>query len=116
MNLIPFLQNNLPLCGIIAALLIVIVIVEFMSHSGGVPKLSTIEAVRFINKKKSLVFDLRTPEAFATGLIKQSKQVKAMDLIKNAKTWIKKQDLPVLILDEHEHSAVSTAMTLSKAG
>ena len=116
MNLIPFLQNNLPLCGMIAALLIVIVIVEFMSHSGGVPKLSTIEAVRFMNKKKSLVFDLRTPEAFATGHIKQSKQVKAADLIKNAKTWIKKQDLPVLVLDEHEHGAITAAMNLTKSG
>jgi rhodanese-related sulfurtransferase len=98
------------------ALLIALVIVEFLSHSGGVPKLSTVEAVRFMNKKKALVFDLRTPEAYATGHIKASKQVKAEDLLKNAKTWIKKIDLPVLILDEHEHNALRTGAGLKKAG
>jgi rhodanese-related sulfurtransferase len=114
MNLIPFLQSNLPLCGIVIALLIALVIVEFFSHSNGVPKLSTIEAVRFMNKKKALVFDLRKPEAFAGGHIKQSKQVNAADLLKNAKTWIKKLDLPVLLIDEHDHGAVSTAAGLKK--
>ncbi len=114
MNLIPFLQSNLPLCGIIIALLIALVVVEFLSHSGGVPKLSTVEAVRFMNRKKSLVFDLRDPEAFAAGHIKAAKQVKAADLLKNAKTWIKKTDLPVLLIDEHDHGAVSTAAGLKK--
>ena len=116
MQLIPFLQSSLPLCGIIVALLIVIVIVEFMNHSGGVTKLSTVEAVRFMNKKKSLIFDLRSTEAFTTGHIKQSKQVNASDLIKNAKTWIKKMDLPVLLLNEHEQGALSTAAGLNKLG
>ncbi len=116
MNLIPFLQSNLPLCGVIIALLVALVIVEFLSHGGGAPKLSTAEAVRFMNKKKSLSFDLRKPEAFATGHIKQSKSVLASDLIKNAKTWIKKQDLPVLVIDEHEHSAATTASSLKKLG
>ncbi len=116
MTLNQFLQNNSPLCSIAVALLVAIIIVEFLSHSGGVLKLSTHEAVRFMNKKRSHIFDLRDPTAFAAGHIKNSKQIKSGDLVKNASAWIKKTELPVLLVAEHEHAAVSAALGLKKSG
>ena len=116
MPLSTFLYANLPLTLLFIFLLIAALVLEYLDNGRGVTKLSTSSAIRFMNQKKSNILDLRTFDQFQTGHIKQAKHVLPADLTHAAKEWIKKLDLPVILLDEQGSKALSSAAKLKKQG
>lgn len=116
MTLSQFLLSNLPLVGLFVILFLAVAVVEYMSSSRGVKKLSTFEAVKFIDNKKHLLVDLRNYVEFEKGYIRGAKQI-AIDALKHKpEEHIKKKETPVLLVDDNEMHAVSTASHLKKQG
>ncbi len=116
MTLPVFLQHNIPLLALLVLLLIALMCVEFKDSSRGARKLSIQEAIRFMNQRKSLVFDLRTLDQFQKGHIADARHTPPEDLRSAPSTFIKKQDLPILLIDEHGTQAASTAALLKTKG
>lgn len=116
MTLPVFLQHNIPLLALLAVLLIALMYVEFKDSGRGARKLSIQEAIRFMNQRKSLVFDLRTLDQFQKGHIADARHAPPEDLRSAPNTFIKKQDLPILLIDEHGTQAASTAAFLKAKG
>lgn len=116
MTLSAFLQNNIPLLALLALLLIALMFIEYKDSGRGARKLSIQEAIRFMNQRKSLIFDLRTLDQFQKGHIAEAKHIPPEDLRSAPNTFIKKQDLPILLIDEHGSQAASTAALLKAKG
>jgi rhodanese-related sulfurtransferase len=116
MPLSVFLQHNIPLLVLLALLLMALIFVEYKDSGRGARKLSIQEAIRFMNQRKSLVLDLRTLDQFQKGHIAEAKHIPPEDLRSTPHTFIKKPDLPILLIDEYGTQAASTAALLKAKG
>ena len=116
MSLMEFLGQNIPLMALLVLLFIAVMVVEYWDNGRGVRKLSSHEAVKFMNDKRSLLVDLRDYAQFEKGYIQGAKQIAWEALRKTANEHIKKKDTPVLLIDTGEQRALKTATDLKKQG
>lgn len=116
MNFTTFLAHNPLWVGLFIILFIAVIVVEYLDSGRGIKKLNTQQAIKFMDNKKHLLIDLRNYIEFEKGYIHGAKQI-AIDALKHKPAeHIKKKETPVLLVDEGEFHAVSTASRLKKQG
>lgn len=116
MALTPFLLHNIALVILFFVLLAACGIVEFLDNGGGVKKLSTLEAIKFMDQKKHVLVDLRDYVEFEKGYIRGAKNILLAHLKLKPEEHIKKKDTPILLIDHQENRAVTAASHLKKQG
>ena len=82
---------------------------------GNAKHVNTTEATQLINKKAQVI-DVRTPEEYARGHIRQSKLIPLSNLTEQLPLAKLKQDKPVLIVCESGMRARRAAALLAKEG
>lgn len=79
-------------------------------------KVSTLQATQLINQGKSLIVDVRTPEEFATGHIRDSKNIPLNELPQRIGELNKFKSKNVIVLCQSGVRSSKAAAQLKKAG
>ena len=109
-----FLQpTNLALLGI--ALVSGLLLLQPVLFKGKAKRVNASQATQLINKKAQVI-DVRTPEEFARGHIRQSKLIPLSNFGEQLPLAKLKQDKPVLIVCESGMRARRAAAMLDKQG
>lgn len=111
-QLIEFTNSNLLLVAASIGLFLAAIFNELKIKEGDVCGLSTIDAVKLINKN-SMVIDLRTPDAFRKKRLLNSTNMAQDDLTDE---FIKKQKNPLLFVCETGGQSKKTSLLYRKAG
>jgi rhodanese-related sulfurtransferase len=94
---VEFIKDNALLIGLALGSGIMLLLPSFGKRAGGVPNLSTAEAVTLINHNHALVIDVRDDAEFASGHIVDAKHIPLAQLADRLKELAKYKDKPLLI-------------------
>lgn len=70
-----FLKNNVLLIGLALGSGIMLLLPAFKKNAGGVPNLTTAEAINLINRSHAIVLDVRDDAEFTSGHIVDAKHI-----------------------------------------
>lgn len=115
-QLLEFLQNHWVLSGLFLAFLVSYIVYEALLRRGGATNVAPQKAVRLINQKRSVLFDVRSKEKFAEGHILDAKQVDAEQITEACKQHKLKLDDPIILICQAGISAGKAGAKLKKAG
>lgn len=116
MSFTTFFQSQWPWFILLGAMVLILLILEYIEKGHGLKVLSMQEGIRLLNDRKACHFDLRTPEEFNQGHIANTQNTPSDTLEKNPETLIKKKDTPVLLICEHNYQASKIGKKLKKQG
>lgn len=92
-----FIKNNALLIGLALGSGIMLLLPAFKKGAGGVPNLTTAEAITLINRSHALVLDVRDDVEFAGGHIVDAKHIPLDRLAERLNELKKYQDKPILV-------------------
>lgn len=92
-----FFKDNVFLIGLALGSGIMLLLPSFKKGAGGVPNLSTAEAVNLINRSHALVLDVREDTEFASGHIVDAKHIPLAKLAERLNELNKYKDKPILV-------------------
>ncbi len=92
-----FIKNNALLIGLALGSGIMLLLPTFKKGAGGVPNLTTTEAVTLINRSHAVVLDVRDDAEFASGHIVDAKHIPLDKLAERLNELKKYQDKPILV-------------------
>lgn len=88
---------------------------SFKKGAGGVPNLSTAEAVNLINRSHALVLDVREDTEFASGHIVDAKHIPLAKLAERLNELDKYKDKPILVNCQRGMRSAKACEILRKA-
>lgn len=92
-----FFKDNVLLIGLALGSGIMLLLPSFKKGAGGVPNLSTAEAINLINRNHALVLDVREDTEFASGHIVDAKHIPLAKLAERLNELNKYKDKPILV-------------------
>ena len=92
-----FIKDNVLLIGLALGSGIMLLLPSFKKSAGGVPNLSTTEAINLINRNHALVLDVREDAEFASGHIVDAKHIPLAKLAERLNELNKYKDKPILV-------------------
>lgn len=92
-----FIKNNALLIGLALGSGLMLLLPAFKKGAGGVPNLTTAEAITLINRSHALVLDVRDDVEFAGGHIVDAKHIPLDKLAERLNELKKYQDKPILV-------------------
>lgn len=112
----PFIERHWLLCALFVIMFIIILVYERMAQGQNKNAVSAHEAVHLLNKSKSLVLDLRSEAAFASGHIIKSRHFPLKTLSKEIKSLQKFKAKTVILVAASTQDAMQAMKLLTKAG
>jgi rhodanese-related sulfurtransferase len=94
---VEFIKSNALLIGLALGSGIMLLLPTLKKGAGGVPNLTTTEAVTLINRSHALVLDVRDDAEFASGHIVDAKHIPLDKLAERLSELKKYQDKPILV-------------------
>jgi rhodanese-related sulfurtransferase len=115
MTLSAFFAANWPLFGLLIILIVATMVFEtlFAQNRFALPTNRTIEVM---NRKKSLILDLRDKSAFEQGHIAKAQRFDRAQIIKNPEVLKKHKSAPIVVICERGLTAQKVAAFLQKQG
>lgn len=92
-----FFRNNILLIGLALGSGIMLLLPAFKKGAGGVPNLTTAEAINLINRSHAIVLDVRNDAEFANGHIVDAKHIPVDKLSERLNELTKYKDKPILV-------------------
>jgi rhodanese-related sulfurtransferase len=114
-HVIPFLLANWPLSLTALILIIIIFVMELRGLSLGVNLIGPNKAAILMNKKNCQVIDVRSTEAYASGHIKQARNM-SLAQIKADSTLLKFKQDPILLICDHGYYSKKAGSYLRSQG
>ena len=108
-----FFKDNVLLIGLALGSGIMLLLPSFKKGAGGVPNLSTAEAVNLINRSHALVLDVR--EDTASGHIVDAKHIPLAKLAERLNELDKYKDKPILVNCQRGMRSAKACEILRKA-
>ena len=96
-DILSFIPNHLALSSLFAAVLVILIILEFIKLQRGASRLSPARVVHLMNHNKAVVIDIRSPEAFLAGHIVGAISLPLTELSQKLKKIEKFKSQPVVI-------------------
>jgi rhodanese-related sulfurtransferase len=94
---VEFIKSNILLIGLALGSGVMLLLPMFKKGAGGVPNLSSAEAVTLINRAHALVLDVRDDAEFASGHIADAKHIPLAHLAERLVELKKYKDKAVLV-------------------
>jgi len=94
---VEFFRNNILLIGLALGSGIMLLLPAFKKGAGGVPNLTTAEAINLINRSHAIVLDVRNDAEFANGHIVDAKHIPVDKLAERLNELTKYKDKPILV-------------------
>jgi rhodanese-related sulfurtransferase len=94
---VEFFKDNILLIGLALGSGMMLLLPSFKKGAGGVPNLSTAEAINLINRHHALVLDVRDDAEFASGHIVDAKHIPLAKLPERLNELNKYKDKPILV-------------------
>lgn len=110
-----FFKDNVLLIGLALGSGIMLLLPSFKKGAGGVPNLSTAEAVNLINRSHALVLDVREDTEFASGHIVDAKHIPLAKLAERLNELDKYKDKPILVNCQRGMRSAKACEILRKA-
>lgn len=110
-----FFKDNVFLIGLALGSGIMLLLPSFKKGAGGVPNLSTAEAVNLINRNHALVLDVREDAEFASGHIVDAKHIPLAKLAERLNELSKYKDKPILVNCQRGMRSAKACEILRKA-
>ena len=110
-----FFKDNVLLIGLALGSGIMLLLPSFKKGAGGVPNLSTAEAVNLINRNHALVLDVREDAEFASGHIVDAKHIPLAKLAERLNELSKYKDKPILVNCQRGMRSAKACEILRKA-
>lgn len=110
-----FFKDNVLLIGLALGSGIMLLLPSFKKGAGGVPNLSTAEAVNLINRSHALVLDVRENTEFASGHIVDAKHIPLAKLAERLNELDKYKDKPILVNCQRGMRSAKACEILRKA-
>ncbi len=110
-----FIIKNALLIGLAVGSGIMLLLPTLKKGAGGVPNLSTAEAITLINRSHAIVLDVRDAAEFASGHIVDAKHIPLDKLAERLNTLKKYQDKPILVNCQHGARSAKACDILRKA-
>lgn len=110
-----FVKENIFLIGLAVGSGILLLMPGFRKGAGGVPNLSTTEAVQLINRQHALVLDVREDTEFAAGHIIDAKHIPLAKLPERLAELNKYKDKPILVNCQRGMRSAKACEILRKA-
>lgn len=92
-----FFRNNVLLIGLALGSGIMLLLPAFKKGAGGVPNLTTAEAINLINRSHAIVLDVRNDAEFASGHIVDAKHIPVDKLAERLNELTKYKGKPILV-------------------
>ena len=92
-----FFRNNILLIGLALGSGIMLLLPVFKKGAGGVPNLTTAEAINLINRSHAIVLDVRNDAEFVNGHIVDAKNIPVDKLAERLNELTKYKDKPILV-------------------
>ncbi|MFZ3088883.1 MAG: rhodanese-like domain-containing protein [Methylotenera sp.] len=92
-----FFRNNILLIGLALGSGVMLLLPAFKKGAGGVPNLTTAEAINLINRSHAIVLDVRNDAEFANGHIVDAKHIPVDKLAERLNELTKYKDKPILV-------------------
>jgi rhodanese-related sulfurtransferase len=117
MSFLTFIHNEWPWFVLLGLMVVALAIIEWRENGHGLKVLSLQQGIRLLNDRRTVALDVRSSADFNQGHIHNTKNIDNDEvLLKNAATLIKKKDLPVLLICEHNHQASRIGKALKAQG
>lgn len=110
-----FFKDNVLLIGLALGSGIMLLLPSFKKGAGGVPNLSTAEAINLINRNHALVLDVREDAEFASGHIVDAKHIPLAKLAERLNELSKYKDKPILVNCQRGMRSAKACEILRKA-
>lgn len=110
-----FVKENILLIGLALGSGILLLMPGFRKGAGGVPNLSTAEAITLINRQHALVLDVREDTEFASGHIIDAKHIPLAKLPERLSELNKYKDKPILVNCQRGMRSAKACEILRKA-
>ncbi len=110
-----FFKDNVLLIGLALGSGIMLLLPSFKKGAGGVPNLSTAEAINLINRNHALVLDVRVDAEFASGHIVDAKHIPLAKLAERLNELSKYKDKPILVNCQRGMRSAKACEILRKA-
>lgn len=110
-----FIRNNVLLIGLALGSGIMLLLPAFKKGAGGVPNLSTAEAINLINRNHALVLDVRGDAEFSGGHIVDAKHIPLDQLTERLNELNKYKDKPILVNCQRGARSAKACEILRKA-
>ncbi len=110
-----FFKDNVLLIGLALGSGIMLLLPSFKKGAGGVPNLSTAEAINLINRNHALVLDVREDAEFASGHIVDAKHIPLAKLAERLNELNKYKDKPILVNCQRGMRSAKACEILRKA-
>lgn len=111
-----FLKNNVLLIGLALGSGIMLLLPAFKKNAGGVPNLTTAEAINLINRSHAIVLDVRDDAEFTSGHIVDAKHIPVDKLAERLNELAKYKDKPILVNCQRGMRSAKACDVLRKAG
>lgn len=115
-QLIEFAGNHLVLSSAFVALLVLLVVTEIRRRGQGANELSTMEVVQLMNRKPTLLLDVREDREFEEGHIKDARQIPLGQINNRAGEIEKYKNKNVVAYCRTGHRSASACARLRKLG
>jgi len=112
---VEFFKDNVLLIGLALGSGIMLLLPSFKKGAGGVPNLSTAEAINLINRNHALVLDVREDTEFASGHIVDAKHIPLAKLAERLNELSKYKDKPILVNCQRGMRSAKACEILRKA-
>jgi rhodanese-related sulfurtransferase len=112
---VEFFKDNVFLIGLALGSGIMLLLPSFKKGAGGVPNLSTAEAINLINRNHALVLDVREDTEFASGHIVDAKHIPLAKLAERLSELNKYKDKPILVNCQRGMRSAKACEILRKA-
>ena len=110
-----FIRNNILLIGLALGSGIMLLLPSFKKSAGGVPSLTTAEAINLINRNHALVLDVRNDAEFAGGHIVDARHIPLDKLAERLGELNKFKDKPILVNCQRGMRSAKACEILRKA-
>ncbi len=115
-DILLFMNHHLALVTLLAIILVMLVILEFIKIKRGAKRLTPAEVIHVINHDKGVVIDIRSSDAFATGHITGAISLPLSHLAEKIKKIEKFKLQPIVIVCATGADSPKAAVILAEQG
>lgn len=115
-DIIPFIQHHTALVAALVAVLVVLIILEFLKQKQNANRLSPAQAVQYINHKKGVVVDIRNYDAYLSGHIVGAISLPLNEIKDKSKKIEKFKSQPIIIACANGQDSPRAAHLLMEQG
>jgi rhodanese-related sulfurtransferase len=115
-EILVFLQHHWILTTALAAVLILLIILEFIKIQRGTSRLSSSQVIQLINHENAAIIDLRAPDVFVNGHIVGSISLPARELSEKIKRIEKYKSQPIVLVCGTGDESIKAIPTLVNHG